>query len=210
MPIASTSKWIGRINERNHLSGRYSLAASQYLPGVGLRSILPGGPQGGGFQGTGDQTAYSTGVNYDHVFSPMLTEVTRRRRPPAQRCKAKRLRLGRCNNHRCARRQYCGPAIHQRTGRHHHSNWRLCQPTHWLFSLRAVDPSRVKHRFVNNWTKVIRNHTIKCGCRYSPCPRRSLAGPDLQPPWRIYLRGPADLAHDWTRKTQNRQDQRSE
>ena len=31
-----------------------------------------GGPAGGGFQGNGAQTSYSTGVNYDRVFSPTL------------------------------------------------------------------------------------------------------------------------------------------
>ena len=35
-----------------------------------------GGPQGGGFEAKGTQTAYSTGGIYNHVFSPrLLTEV---------------------------------------------------------------------------------------------------------------------------------------
>ncbi len=35
-----------------------------------------GGPHGGGFQGTGVQNTYSTGVNYTHIFSStLLTEV---------------------------------------------------------------------------------------------------------------------------------------
>ena len=35
-----------------------------------------GGPASGGFEATGTATAYSTGANYDHVFSPTLfTEV---------------------------------------------------------------------------------------------------------------------------------------
>jgi hypothetical protein len=57
------------INERNHLSGRYSWQKVNTFQAPAFGSFL-GGPAGGGFQGTGIQTAYSTGANYDHIFSP--------------------------------------------------------------------------------------------------------------------------------------------
>ena len=39
-------------------------------------SSFLGGSAGGGFQATGNATAYSWGVNYDHTFSPtLLTEL---------------------------------------------------------------------------------------------------------------------------------------
>jgi len=57
------------LNERNHLSGRYSYQKVNTFQAPAFGSFL-GGPAGGGFQGIGIQTSYSTGVNYDHIFSP--------------------------------------------------------------------------------------------------------------------------------------------
>ena len=63
------------LNEKNHLSGRYSWQRVVTFQSAAFGSFL-GGPQGSGFEGTGNQKAYSTGLNYDHVFSPtFLTEV---------------------------------------------------------------------------------------------------------------------------------------
>jgi hypothetical protein len=62
-------------SEKDHLSGRYSWQRVNTFQEAAFGSFL-GGPQGGGFQGNGTQTAYSTGVNYDRVFSPhFFTEV---------------------------------------------------------------------------------------------------------------------------------------
>ncbi len=57
------------INEKNHLSGRYSWQKVDTFQAPAFGSFL-GGPAGGGFQGTGIQTSYSVGGNYDHIFSP--------------------------------------------------------------------------------------------------------------------------------------------
>jgi Carboxypeptidase regulatory-like domain len=63
------------LTEKNHFSGRYSYQKVVTFQEAAFGSFL-GGPQGGGFQGTGNQSAYSTGINYDHVFSPkFLTEA---------------------------------------------------------------------------------------------------------------------------------------
>jgi hypothetical protein len=59
------------LNEANHFSGRFSFqrVITYQAPTFGPYF---GGPVGGGFQGTGTQKSYSTGVNYNHVFSPTL------------------------------------------------------------------------------------------------------------------------------------------
>ncbi len=63
------------LTEKNHFSGRYSWQRAVTFQEAAFGSFL-GGPAGGGFQGTGTQTSYSTGVNYDRVFSPsFFTEV---------------------------------------------------------------------------------------------------------------------------------------
>ncbi|MBB5056842.1 hypothetical protein HDF16_001527 [Granulicella aggregans] len=63
------------ISERDHLSGRFSHQKTTTFQAPLFGSFL-GGPAGGGFEATGTATAYSTGANYDHTFSPkLLTEV---------------------------------------------------------------------------------------------------------------------------------------
>jgi len=63
------------MNDKNRLSGRMSFS----WPIISQAPIF--GPEGGGdangaFQGTGTQKTYSSGLNYDHVFSPtFLTEI---------------------------------------------------------------------------------------------------------------------------------------
>jgi hypothetical protein len=69
------------------LKGDYALRASDHITGrfdhqsiniyqAPLFSSFLGGSAGGGFQATGNATAYSWGTNYDHTFSPtLLTEL---------------------------------------------------------------------------------------------------------------------------------------
>lgn len=63
------------INEKNRLSGRLSFS----WPIVYQAPIFgpeAGGDANGAFQGTGSQKTYSSGLNYNHVFSPtFLTEL---------------------------------------------------------------------------------------------------------------------------------------
>ena len=62
-------------NEKNHLSGRFSYQHTVTYQAPAFGAFL-GGPAGGGFQATGTQNSYSTGGNIDHVFSPkFFTEV---------------------------------------------------------------------------------------------------------------------------------------
>ena len=55
--------------EKNHISGRYSYqnTATYQAPAFGP---FFGGPAGSGFEANGTQNTYSTGGNWDHVFSP--------------------------------------------------------------------------------------------------------------------------------------------
>ena len=63
------------ISDKNHLSGRFSHQKTTTFQAPLFGSFL-GGPAGGGFEATGTAAAYSTGVNYDHTFSPtLLSEV---------------------------------------------------------------------------------------------------------------------------------------
>src|ERR1700761_8968506 len=60
------------ITEKDHLSGRFSHQSINTFQAPVFGSFL-GGPAGsGGFEATGTAAAYSTGFNYDHVFSPTL------------------------------------------------------------------------------------------------------------------------------------------
>ncbi len=55
--------------EKNHLSGRWSYQNTATYQAPAFGSFL-GGPAGGGFEANGTNATYSTGGNYDHVFSP--------------------------------------------------------------------------------------------------------------------------------------------
>jgi hypothetical protein len=60
------------ITEKDHLSGRFSHQLINTYQAPVFGSFL-GGPAGsGGFEATGTAAAYSTGFNYDHLFSPTL------------------------------------------------------------------------------------------------------------------------------------------
>ena len=60
------------INPKDHLSARFSHQTTNTFQAPLFGSFLGGPAGGGGFEATGIAAAYSTGVNYDHVFSPRL------------------------------------------------------------------------------------------------------------------------------------------
>jgi len=59
------------ITKKDHLSGRFSHQSITTFQAPLFGAFL-GGPAGGGFEATGIANAYSTGGNYDHIFSPTL------------------------------------------------------------------------------------------------------------------------------------------
>ena len=59
------------LTQKDHLSGRFSYQKVNTFQAPAYGSFL-GGPAGGGFEGVGVQSAYSTGVNLEHSFSSAL------------------------------------------------------------------------------------------------------------------------------------------
>jgi hypothetical protein len=148
------------LNEKNHVSGRYSWQRVNTFQAPAFGSFL-GGPQGGGFQGHGTQTSYSTGANYDHIFSPTLfTEVRfgvahlRNNAQPSDYGSADATALG-----------IPGVNLDQFTsgqvgltinGGFTGTLIGYSASVPWIRGESNID-------FVNNWTKVLHNHTLKAG-----------------------------------------------
>jgi hypothetical protein len=148
------------LNEKNHVSGRYSWQRVNTFQAPAFGSFL-GGPQGGGFQGHGTQTSYSTGVNYDHVFSPTLfTEFRfgvahlRNNAQPSDYGSNDATTLG-----------IPGVNLDQFTsgqvgltinGGFTGTLIGYSASVPWIRGESNID-------FVNNWTKVLHNHTLKAG-----------------------------------------------
>jgi hypothetical protein len=60
------------ITSKDHLTGRFSHQKTTTFQAPVFGAFLGGPAGGGGFEATGTATAYSTGFNYDHIFSPSL------------------------------------------------------------------------------------------------------------------------------------------
>jgi hypothetical protein len=164
-----TNSWDTKIdytlNERNHVSGRFSWQRVNTTQAPAFGSFLGGPAGGGGFQGTGVQTAYSTGVNYDHVFSPTL--MTEARFGVAHiRNNAQPSDFG---SNDAAALGIPGVNINEFTSGQvgifitgfgaQGQDWPVIgysASVPWIRGESNID-------FVNNWTKIIRNHTLKFG-----------------------------------------------
>ena len=155
------------LNEKNHLSGRYSWQRVLTFQQAAFGPFA-GGPAGGGFQGNGNQRAYSTGLNYDHVFSSTLfTEA----------------RFGVAHLHNDAQpsdygsndatalgipgvniNQFTSGQVGILIGNFGTSG--VNNPPNPLIGYSASVPwirAEANIDFVNNWTKIIRNHSVKFG-----------------------------------------------
>ena len=155
------------LNEKNHVSGRYSWQRVNTFQAPAFGSFL-GGPQGGGFQGIGTQTSYSFGVNYDHVFSPTLfTEARfgvahlRNNAQPSDYGSNDATALGipGVNINQFTSGQvgifFGTSGIFGQSGQNNPLiGYSASVP--WIRGESNID-------FVNTWTKVIRNHTLKGG-----------------------------------------------
>jgi Carboxypeptidase regulatory-like domain len=64
------------ITEKDRLSGRFSYGKPVVFQAP-LFGYIGGDGPGGAFMGTGIQKTYSTGLNYDHIFSPTLLAEAR-------------------------------------------------------------------------------------------------------------------------------------
>jgi len=155
------------LNERNHISGRYSFQRVVTFQAPAFGAFLGGPAGGGGFQGTGNQKSYSLGVNYDHVFSPTLfTEVRfgvahlRNNAQPSDYGSNDATSIGipGVNISQFTSGQvgiFIGNGIFGTPGQNYPLiGYSASIP--WIRGESNID-------FVNNWTKVIRNHTVKAG-----------------------------------------------
>ncbi len=160
------------ISAKDHLSGRFSHQKTTTFQAPLFGSFL-GGPTGGGFEATGTATAYSTGGNYDHIFSPtLLTEV--RIGVAHLRNSAQQTDYG-ANDAATLGIPGNGPNGTDKTptssgqvafqvsnfagnGENGTGNPLIgySQSLPWLRAESNID-------FANNWTKVIGNHTLKAG-----------------------------------------------
>ena len=148
-------------NEKNHLSGRYSFQRAVTFQQAAFGAMF-GGPAGGGFEGTGNQKSYSTGANYDHVFSPtFLTEA---------RVGVAHLRNNaQTNDYGSSDATTIGIPGVNISGQPFTSG--QAAVTLGVFSgplmgYSASEPwirGEANIDFVNNWTKIEGNHTIKAG-----------------------------------------------
>jgi len=152
------------MSQKDHLSGRFSHQNTTTYQAPLFGAFL-GGPGGGGFEATGIAAAYSTGFNYDHVFSPTLFTEARvglaHLRNSAQQTdygKDDAATLGIPGN---------GPNGTDNTptssGQVAFSANVFSSPLigysaslPWLRAESNID-------FANNWTKILGNHTLKAG-----------------------------------------------
>jgi hypothetical protein len=160
------------ISTKDHLSGRFSHQSIDTYQAPLFGSFL-GGPASGGFEANGTATAYSTGFNYDHVFSPTL--FTEARAGLAHlRNTAQQTDYG-SNDARTLGIPGNGPngtnntltssgqvafQVSNFAGNAENGNTNpligYSQSLPWLRGESNID-------FANNWTKVIGNHSIKGG-----------------------------------------------
>jgi hypothetical protein len=151
------------INERNHLSGRYSYQKVNTFQAAAFGSFYGGPAGGGGFEANGVQTAYSTGVNYDHIFSPsFFTEARvgvahlRNNATPIDYGSNDATTLGVPGVNIAGQPFTSGQIGVTLNGGFSGPLIGYSASVPWIRGESNID-------FVNNWTKVIRNHTLKFG-----------------------------------------------
>ena len=152
------------ISAKDHLSARYSHQHINILQAPAFGAFL-GGPAGGGFEATGIEDAYSTGVNYEHTFSTKL--FTEARVGVAHlRNVANQTDYG-ANDASTLGVPGNGPNgtnnSPQTSGQVNFTINNFTSPTigyspslPWLRAESNID-------FANNWTKLLGNHQIKFG-----------------------------------------------
>jgi hypothetical protein len=161
-PSSFDTKLDWAITERNHLSGRYSWQHVPVYQAPAFGSFL-GGPAGGGFEANGVTNAYSLGINYDHVFSPtLLTEVRvgvahmKNSAQPTDYGSSDATTLGIPGVNIAGQPFTSGQVGITINGGFSGTMIGYSASVPWIRAESNID-------FVNNWTKVVRNHTVKFG-----------------------------------------------
>lgn len=161
------------ITPKDHLSGRFSHQTVNTFQAPVFGSFY-GGPAGsGGFEANGTSTSYSTGGNYDHIFSPTLFTEARvgvaHLRNEAQQTDygkndARTLGIpgngpnGTNNNVNTSGQVAFQVSNFAGNGENGTGNPLIgySQSLPWLRGESNID-------FANNWTKVLGNHALKFG-----------------------------------------------
>jgi hypothetical protein len=147
------------ISARDHLSARYSFVRTLTYQAPTFGAFL-GGPASGAFEGNGVQQVYSTGINYEHIFSPTFFTEARvgvahlgNHAVPADYGSNDATTIGipGVNINQFTSGQayvsladFTGPIV----------GYSISVP--WVRAEANID-------MVNNWTKIHGNHTIKWG-----------------------------------------------
>ncbi len=150
------------ITQKDHLSGRFSWQRVNTFQAPAFGSFL-GGPIGGGFQGVGVQTAYSTGANLEHVFnSTLFTEGRigvahlRNNAQPSDYGSNDATAAGIPGVNIAGQPFTSGQVGITVNGGFSNPQFGYAASVPWLRAEANID-------FVNNWTKILKNHTVKFG-----------------------------------------------
>jgi len=151
-----------KLTEKNHISGRYSFQRVITFQQAAFGNFL-GGPAGGGFEGTGNQKSYSTGVNFDHVFSPTFLTEARfgvahlgNSAQPNDYGSADATSIGIQGVNIDGQPFTSGQAAITINGGFSNPIMGYSASVPWIRAESNID-------FVNNWTKILGNHTFKWG-----------------------------------------------
>jgi hypothetical protein len=155
------AKFDENLNSRDHLVYRYSWqqVVTNQAPAFGNEGGGPGGASAG-FEGTGNQNIFNTAGEYTHIFSPtLLTE----------------LRLGVDHDHNTANPSGYGldtstqlgiPGANISAFTSGLSSMLVSDFSSPLLGYSAFEPwdrAETNADIVNDWTKVIANHSLKIG-----------------------------------------------
>ncbi len=161
-PSSFDTKLDWAVTEKNHLSGRYSWQHVPVYQAPAFGSFL-GGPAAGGFEANGITNAYSLGVNFDRVFSPtLLTEVRvgvahmKNSAQPIDYGSNDATTLGIPGVNIPDQPFTSGQVGITINGGFSGTLIGYSASVPWIRAEANID-------FVNNWTKIVRNHTFKFG-----------------------------------------------
>jgi len=149
------------LTQHDHLSGRFSWQRSSLSQAPAYGTFL-GGPQGGGFQGTGVQTAYSTGLNLEHSFSSTLFTEARvgvahllNNSQPSDYGSNDATAAG-IPGVNIPGQPFTSGQVGITVGSFSNPLIGYAASMPWVRAEANID-------FVNNWTKTLKNHSIKFG-----------------------------------------------
>ncbi|MGI4755568.1 MAG: TonB-dependent receptor domain-containing protein [Janthinobacterium lividum] len=155
------------ITQKDHLSGRFSWQRANTFQAPAFGSFLGGPAGGGGFQATGVQTAYSTGANLEHSFSNTLfTEIRvgvahlRNNAQPSDYGSNDATTVG-IPGVNIAGSPFTSGQVAITI-----PNFGQASQSYLLFGYSPSLPwirGEANIDFVNNWTKTLKNHSIKFG-----------------------------------------------